>query len=176
MIEILGNNLATLFQKTSLIGINTYKDENLEVWEVEINTFVKICELTDKDFKELCDKAWWGYVKGSNIVNPVSDFIINDKPIKAWVKYSIDEIRETACVWCERCLKTDNEIMKCNICNDNKFDNLKQYFTLTWDISRERDLIALILELAKVNNIKVSDLLKRYQEQREVINESNNCN
>ncbi|MEG0153010.1 MAG: hypothetical protein RR891_06165 [Clostridium sp.] len=122
-----------------------------------------VCEVTEKELKVLCDEpydifgAWkeggWRYCKGSNQGIPSDKVLIRNKELMAWYDDSLDfdsdEERE--------------EYLKENYGVIERFHDLLQYLCDEIGCSQPRNVCALAKDLARYNNIKMSELFEKYQ-------------
>lgn len=108
-----------------------------------------VCEVTEEEFKILCDEpdikdTWvncgWRYCKGSNQEKPSQKVLINNKEIIAWYDDSLD---------------FDSE--------EERFGDLLTYFVIEMGVCQPKNICALSVDLAKYNNIKLSELFNIYQ-------------
>lgn len=124
-----------------------------------------VCEVTEEDFKKLCDEpddvfgAWdecgWRYCEGSNQEAPNQKVLMMGKEIIAWYDntYDFDSEEEK-----EAYLEEHNGVMPLE-----KFCDLLQYLCDEMGCSQPRNVCALTKDLAKYNNMKLSELFKTYQ-------------
>ncbi len=80
---------------------------------------------------------------------PLSEFIINDNKIIAWDSISRVETEEKGEEWY----------------TERNYGSLINYFTEELGASLPKNVCALAVDLAKINNIKMSELFQKYQEQ-----------
>ena len=118
-----------------------------------------VCEVTDEEFKMLCvdeetEDTWqdcgWRYCEGSNQGEVNSTLIIGGKELNCWFtpfKYDDEEATE----------EDNNEQYL------PEYNNLLTYLCEEIGCSQPRNICALTKDLAKCNNIKLSDLFKIYQ-------------
>lgn len=153
MKEILGGNLEKAFEELYIDAQMTYMgrtilDDNTQIWEVEDKDFERLCELEEEDWKT--DWGWWRSAEGSNMFNELDDYIINGQSIIAWdgtnrVESEEEEDEEDRW-WFER-----------------EYNSLFEYFCEEIGASQPRNVCALAVDLARINNIKMSELFQRYQ-------------
>ena len=123
-----------------------------------------VCEVTEEEFKILCDepdikgtwiKCGWRYCKGSNQQKPFQKVLINNKEIIAWYDDSLDfDSEEEKLAYIEE----HGGVMPLE-----RFDDLLTYFVIEMGVSQPKNICALSVDLAKYNNIKLSELFKIYQ-------------
>lgn len=124
-----------------------------------------VCEVTEDEFKILYDEpndvfgTWedcgWRYCKGSNQEKPTQKILIKNKEIVAWYgdSYDFDSEEEK-----RPYLEKHNGIISLE-----KFPDLLQYLCYEMGVSQPRNVCALTTDLAKYNNMKLSELFKQYQ-------------
>lgn len=105
-----------------------------------------VCEVTDKEFEKLCNEpntenTWndggWRYAEGSNQMIPSEIIKINGEKIIAWYEDIYDF--------------------------DGEYENLLQYLCYEVGCSQPGNVCALTIDLAKYNNMKLSELFQKYQ-------------
>lgn len=133
-------NITEDFNRLGIIVRQTYKGEDYGV-----------CEVTEKEFKILCneadtDKAWehagWNYSEGSNQGEPTIALLINHHNLICWYE-SIDTEDEETYI--------------------PQYVSLLEYLCDAMGCSQPRNVCALTKDLAKYNGIKLSELFKIYQ-------------
>lgn len=111
----------------------------------------KIYEVKDCEFETLCNEpnlegTWedcgWRHYEGSNMGIPKDEVIVNNKSLKCWYYNDIDE-------------EEDDERFE--------YDNLLEYFCWHLGASTFTNVCSLATDLAKYNNIKISELFTDYQ-------------
>lgn len=156
MIEILGGDLDKAFEELNINAVKTYEgdtqlDDLTQVWEVEEVDFERLCNIDDEDWKD--NWGWWRSAEGSNMYNELDDYIINNSKMIAWDGDNRLEFKE------------ENEDGD----EDDRWWFPREYSSLLGYLSEEigasqpRNVCALVVDLAKMNNIKLSELLKKYQ-------------
>lgn len=137
-ILIMGNILND-FNRLGITVRQTYNGEDYGV-----------CEVTDEEFEILCndskeDDNWndcgWRYCEGSNQGIPNKVLMINDRKLKCWCDYELEDE------------------------NDDypEYENLLNYLCDEMGCSQPRNVCALTKDLAKYNNTKLSKLFQKYQ-------------
>jgi hypothetical protein len=155
MIEILTmGNVTKDFKRLGIEVRQTYAGEDYGV-----------CEVTDEEFKLLCDEpddvpdSWedcgWRHCEGSNQEKPTQRVLIKNQEIIAWYddSYDFDSEEEK-----QAYLKEHNGVMPLE-----SYSNLLNYLCEEMGCSQPRNICALAKDLAKYNNIKLSELFKKYQ-------------
>jgi hypothetical protein len=117
-----------------------------------------VCEVTDEEFKILCDEpddvagTWedcgWRYCEGSNQGIPSEKLVVNNKKLICWYEPYEDD---------EEGLEDEEE--PCT----PQYTNLLEYLCDHMGCSQPRNVCALTKDLAKYNNMKLSELFKIYQ-------------
>lgn len=153
MKEILGGDLDLAFKELNINAIKTYEgnthlDDVTQIWEVQNEDFEKLCNMSEDDWKY--EWGWWRSAEGSNVCNPLSTFIINKEKITAWD----DDNRLEA----DKAEDEDDKYLF-----DREYSNLLEYFCDEIGASQPRNVCALAVDLANINNIKLSELFKKYQ-------------
>lgn len=141
---------------------NDFKRVGVKVRQTYIGEEYGVCEVTEDEFKTLCnDEAdgWvdcgWRYAKGSNQQDPDEKVLINGKEIIAWYDaFKVFDSEEEK----QDYSKEHNGIMLLE-----KFSNLLEYLCNEMGCSQPRNVCALTVHLAKANNMKLSELFKKYQ-------------
>lgn len=163
MIEILGGGeLEPAFKFFNINATRTYKrtkcgdyEEQYEVWEMSESDFKTLCEVNDAGWDE--DWGWWRHAEGSNM-GPVYDiYLINGNPIKAWDGLG----RSRFCDDCDdECSASDEERLECY--GQREYTDLFRYSCDEIGASTERNFCAIMTDLAKQNDMKMSVLFQRY--------------
>ena len=145
MIEILGNNLSQLFNNITLNGVCTYKGKRYEVWEVSDEVFNVMCDMSEDKFVELAGKdAWWRHSDGSNLGTPDSKVYVNGCEMFGWAGETWDDEDEN----------DEFEVYASNLSN---------YLCDVIGASQPRNVCAVAVDLAKYNNMKLSELFRKYE-------------
>lgn len=139
--EILAGNLDQAIIDLGLNATKTYqlKNRNYEymeeyqVWEVSDESYNLICNMSEEDWKD--DWGWWRSADGSNMCAPYKRYNINRRYVTAW----------------------DNGN------NENKYNCLTEYLSEEIGVSQPRNVCALCVDLAHINNMKMSELFCKYQ-------------
>lgn len=157
MKEIIGGKLELAFRELGITALKTYEgntnlDDKTQVWELDDTSFEKLCQINDSDWKD--EWGWWRSADGSNVRNPLSRFNINKHYIKAWDGGErLDELKEV-----------NGNTSHPDYCyQDRKYKDLLEYFCDEIGASQPRNVCALAVDLARINNIKLSELFSKYQ-------------
>ena len=154
MLEILTmGNIKKDFDRIGIQLRQTYKGKEYGV-----------CEVTDKELDTLCDDpdipyTWiacgWRYCEGSNQEKPSKKVLINNKEIIAWYDdiWEFDSEEEK-----QAYLKEHNGIIE-----PVEYTNLLEYLCDEMGCCQPINICALTKDLAKYNNMKLSELFKIYQ-------------
>lgn len=111
-----------------------------------------VCEVTEEEFRKLCLEpdiagTWvlggWRYCEGSIQPEPTKKILIMNKEILAWHEELDDEE------------ELDNE--------PPSYANLLEYLCDHMGASLSKNVCALTMDLAKYNNMKLSELFIKYQ-------------
>lgn len=131
----------------------TYKGEEYSIHEITNEEFKIMCEEPDVD--GTWNECLWRYCEGSNQDVPNKKIILNGKEIVAWYDDTYDfESEEEKVAY----LKEYGE--KSSLA---EYNNLLEYLCYHMGCSQPRNVCALTKDLAKVNNMKLSELFKIYQ-------------
>lgn len=132
------------FERLCITPKLTYGDEDIK------DTEYKVYELTEEDFKILRDElddiegTWddcgWRYCESSNQGNINAILKVNGNKMKCWVD---EEDNDSFCA---------------------EYDNLLEYLYDVMGASTFKNICALTMDLAKYNNMKLSELFKNYQD------------
>ncbi len=166
MVEILGSELSKALSALEIEGKCTYKrkkieteyDEIYEVWKISDDDFEKLCNVKDDDW--LDDWGWWRYSKGSNIIGVgiESEMIINGKDIIAW--YNEDKLEDEFNTYDAEVSKDEYITGYCKDQYEN--ENLLTYFCDEFGASMKKNIVALAVDLARLNNMTMSELFQKY--------------
>lgn len=145
-VEILGNNLKKFFDAVDNLPNNaeiTYSGDRYEVWTVTKELFKKICNMTEEQFVELAgEEAWWRSSSGSNLSNREQGVInINNKEMIGWIEkpYGI------------------------NVWHGLSYKSLTEYLCEFIGASTEKNVCACAMDLAKYNDMTMSELFEKYE-------------
>ena len=157
MKEILGNNLETVFDFFDFKAIKTYQNINdktdfAQVWEMEDDTLENLNNIPDELWTD--DFGWYRCAEGSNMGEINRRYKINNHYITAWDGVGREQQEEE-----NKMLVVDDRYDL----NPRKYDNLLQYFCEEVGASTKKNVTALATDLAKQNNIKLSELFTKYQ-------------
>lgn len=133
MKEILAENLQSLFDNTSLIGVKTYSGKTYEVWQVPDYTFESMCNMGDEEFEKLCPEGMWRCSDGSNMGYPHDHLTVNKKKLRCW-----DE--------------------KENSYRNQKCESLLNYLCNNVGASQPKNVCALAVDFAKYNGCNLRQL------------------
>ena len=138
MKEILAQNLQSLFDNASLVGVKTYSGETYEVWQVSDDTFESMCSMNDEEFEKLCSEGMWRSADGSNMGYPHDHLIVNGKKLKCWAT-------------------------KEKPYRDKKYESLLEYLCENVGASQPKNVCALAVDLAKCNHMTMGELFTKYE-------------
>lgn len=130
-----------------------FKRLGIKKRETYIGEEFSVCEVTDKEFKILCDEecdelndTWidcgWRYAEGSNKGEVNELTLINNKGLQVWMESFRNEEGEEYVL---------------------AYNSLLEYFYEYLGITEFRNICALAIDLAKQNDMKLSKLFKEYQ-------------
>lgn len=156
MKEILGGDLERAFVDLNIIAKKTYEgstllDDKTQVWELSDEDHIILCNMSEGDWKD--EWGWWRSAVGSNMCNPISRFNVNHHYIQAWDGQGrLDLLEENKSV------KPDERYWE-----ERKYDNLLQYLGSEIGASQPRNVCALVVDLAAINNMTIGELFNKYQ-------------
>jgi len=156
MREILGDKLEKVMEIYNINATKTYQNNSdatdfRQVWELEDNDFERLCNIPDEDWKD--DYGWFRSADGSNMGSVNKRYNINNHYINAWDGYGREIQKEE-----NKSLPPDDRWVE-----PRKYFDLLEYFCEELGASTERNVAALVIDLAKQNGIKMSELFKKYQ-------------
>ena len=144
MKEILGNNLEQFFDN-KINGNCTYKDNRYEVWEISDEMFDIMCDMSEELFVELAgEDAWWRSAEGSVLGVPDVKVYVNGHEMIGWAGE----------LWEDEDEEDEFEIYASNLSN---------YLCDVFGVSQPRNVCALAVDLAKYNNMTMSELFTKYE-------------
>lgn len=154
MKEILGQQLDVAIRELGISATKTYEeltnsDYKHQVWEVKDKDFEILCNIDEDSWKS--EWGWWRHSEGSNMDNSLSEFYINNQKITAWDGTSRIETNKEA-------EDEDDEYLF-----EREYSNLLEYFCDEMGASQPRNICALAVDLAKINNMTMSELFQVYQ-------------
>lgn len=175
MAEIIGENMSPVFEWLAIVPNKTYTGDigvwhNLEVWELsELELGLLLHYFGDGKNDALWDEiategTWWRFAEGSNQGVPQDEVIVKGIPIRAWVnQYRRDdlEIEFEELPLEEKAEYKDFEDY-CNVWAPTVYENLMMYFHDEFHVSTERNVCALVTDLAKYNNMSMADIFRIY--------------
>lgn len=177
-VEILaGNGIKNAFKALSIEANRTYKrsmlsqdghyhSEEYEVWEISKEALTTMSEIDDKEWKD--EWGFWRYAEGSNLVDePTHQFTINNQSILAW--YSQDKLNEHLDSFLEPSYIDEfsneaaarEELIREYWEDECKYSDFYQYCSEEWGASTERNVCAIAVELARLNNMTMGELLNK---------------
>jgi hypothetical protein len=118
------------------------KDGNITVIKITKNEFNILCDENESEIKGVWKDCAWRWFEGCILGKPSIQFIINDKEIMAW------DIRKN---------------------NKFKYDNLLEYLDDQLGALNCDDTCALTMDLARYNNMTLTELFTRYQGNKELV-------
>jgi hypothetical protein len=148
MKEILGGGLDKAFEELNLYAQKMYELKNksweyceiYQVWRLPDEDYDKLCLIPENAWKD--NWGWWRSAEGCVLGNPDHRYNIKHHYIWAW--------------------DNDNRIEK-DYYKDRKYRNLLEYFSEELNLSAERNVCALSVDLAKYNGMTMAELYNKYQ-------------
>lgn len=145
--------------------------EDYQVWLLSKDDFDNICAIDADDWKD--DWGWWRHCPGSNMGSPLNEYIIRGRKIVAW-----DGIKRE--LYFQTCLKCPDYYRHCgehyspnNACfasyeeqafclGPREYKDIIDYFNNEIGVSTEKNICALSIHLAQINDLTLSELFKKY--------------
>lgn len=163
MVEILAKNIENLFDHTDN---RKYCSEEYDVWEISKDCHKTLCSMSDEEFWQKCPHGWWRSSTGSVLGTPDGEFEINGEPILAYCGETRKNYYIDYCVNCsdyidKSCNANYNDIEECG--GEKKYKNLLEYFYEELNISTEKNICSVCVDLAKYNNMTMAELFQKYQ-------------
>lgn len=154
MKEILaGGSFNNAVAALSLGARLTYKGRWLEVWALEDEDFQKLLTVGESDWPEFF--GWWRSANGCNIEHyPTHTFTVNGKEMVGWY----DEQRLDDYV--------DDEFTE-EYYFAEAYPSLTAYLSEVIGTSTEKNVCAVAVGLARLNNLALSELFEQYQPKEE---------
>jgi hypothetical protein len=155
MVEILGGNLEKVLRELNIVAVKTYEgithlDNRTQVWELDNEDFEKLCKVPDDEWKD--DYGWFRHAEGSNMGVVNRRYNINNHYIIAWDGAGREDHEEE-----NKKLPVDDRYIE-----PRKYFDLFEYFCEEIGASTGKNVTALAIDLAKQNNMKLSELLIKY--------------
>lgn len=159
-IEILGNSeLRKAFYDLEIVAKHSYYGESFCVWDLSKTDFDKICNIPDKEWKD--DWGWWRYAEGDVIQHyPTSIFTVNgtsmtgyydEESLNTYVEYHLSNYD-----------MTEDEAKKEYF--SRKYKGLRSYLYNVIGVSSESNVCAAAMDIAKLNNLTLSELFLKYSD------------
>lgn len=173
MKEILGGELEQVFKDLHINVKKTFqskikKNDYNQIWELSDEDYETLCSIKDEDWKD--GWSWWQYAEGSNVEDsPTCHMKINGKDILAYydrenIKMYLEDFLESAYI---AEFKTEEKarerLIKDYFDEECIYGNLTNYCCEQWGASMERNVCAITVSLAKLNNMTLGELFTLYQ-------------
>lgn len=145
--------------------------EDYQVWLLSKEDFDNLCAIDDDDWKK--DWGWWRHCPGSNMTSFMREYIIHGSKIMAWDGYEREHFHEV-CTECsnhyENCESERDPNSVCFATHDDKtqcfkpreYQDIISYFNDEIGASTEKNVCALAIDLANINDMTLSELFKKY--------------
>lgn len=148
MREILGKVSPKAFEVLDVKAKLTFESASYEVWEMSESEYQGLCAVPDKTWND--NWGWWRGANGSVMDNPTDTYTINGVEIIAFDgSRRVDNIEEN---------KTLEEDEQWIIDPKDGFSSLMSYFHHELELSQPRNVTAICIDIAKLNDIKLSEL------------------
>ena len=150
MLEVLGKNLKKFFDNVDQNYTDAeivYANDRYEVWLVTDKLFDRMCNMTEKEFRELSnrDDAWMRSSDGCNLNwRKKGDFTVNNKAMTGWKNKSWQD--------------DDKGYNNCQTYSD-----LSEYLSQHVGVTEPRHICACAVDLAKYNDMTLGELFKNYE-------------
>lgn len=154
MKEILASNIDNALKVLGIFGINTYNGERYQVWELSDEEFEKLCNIPDKDWLE--DYGMWRSANGSVLMgDPLDTFIVNNRNMLGFVgSFREEDAKEN------ETLPEEDQMPP----REMSYFDLFDYMCEELGASQPKNIVAVAMDLANINNIRLSGLFGKYQE------------
>jgi len=163
MIEILaGGGFVNAIEELGLNAEKKHDDGEYQVWLVGEVSFDRLCGIPDDEWKD--DWGWWRYCTGCNLVGSMThEFTVNGKPMIGFVnegRYSdfVERQEDKSAEDWER----DEEGYFPTV-----YKSLTEYLCEHIGASTEKNICAISVDLAKMNNMTMAELFDQYQPAKE---------
>lgn len=145
-----------------IYGLQTYKynpnnpsiwADGFEIWSVPEEALTIMSKPSEDEWIDQFDDKWWRYCEGTNLEGgPTHHFEINGKGLICWNNpdfsdYYTDE-------------DFDGQLVLFN--RDYSYDNVLQYCREEWGVGTPKNVCAICIGLAKMNNMTLGELFARY--------------
>lgn len=152
MKEILGNELEKAFEVFNIDAKCTYVGKDYNIYELTDEEHDTLCDISNEDWLE--GYGFWRSAVGSNQSDNGTDtFEVNDHAMIGFLgDFREDQAEENANCPEEDIYETEKE-----------YDSLLNYLCDEIGASTESNVIAVAVDLAKLNNMKVGELFTKYQ-------------
>ncbi len=150
MIQVLaGGGFRHAVAELELEANQLYGGEKYEVWEVSELAFKTMAELPEEEWK--LEWGWWRYADGCNIEHyPTHVFIVNEKNMLGWYDEELlDEYIDVDF--------SEEEYFSI------KYKSLSDYLCRVIGVSTERNVCAVAVGLAKLNEITLAEIFEQYE-------------
>lgn len=157
MKEILGGNLEELLKKHNIIATKTYEsqtylDEKTQVWELDEEQYKLLDNVPESEYEAF--NCWWRYSNGSNLKDSIHDYLINGIKLKA---FDNDYQREQDRI--EYQDEDDEEPYE----ESREYNSLFDYINQEIGASTEKNVTAIVIHIAQLNEMKLSELMNKCQ-------------
>lgn len=119
--------------------------EDYQVWLLSKEDFDNLCSVDDNDWKE--DWGWWRSSGGSTMGVPDSEFTVNGEKLLAWNGN-------------QTCAGKISDQDECY--GAREYEDILAYINKETGLSTETNICALCIDLARHNNLTLSELFKKY--------------
>lgn len=132
---------------------NTYFDDKTQIWKLSNEDYDKLCEIKEEDWKD--DWGWWRGAIGSNMCSQIKRYSINHHYMLGWDGYKREEMEK------------ENKSLspKDRYYEPRKYETLLRYIVNEIGASTEKNVCAICVDLARINNITMGELFRGYQGQ-----------
>ena len=134
--------------------------ENYQVWALSDEDFSNLCSIDEKDWCK--EWGWWRHSDGANLGVAAVWYTICHERLRAWDGYARIHLCD-GCHGAERkiCSGSDRDKILC-VGNSRNYKDILDYLHNELGASTATNVCACAIELAKQNNMKLSELFKKY--------------
>lgn len=134
-----------------------------QVWALDKDSFERICNIEQENWKE--DWDWWRWSNGSNLGAVNSDFIINDISIVGWIGRNRESFFDDICLQCSNyldgsCSSAEQDVNECY--HPRKYLDMLDYLENEIGATSLANVCAVCIDLARQNGLSLSELLEKY--------------
>jgi len=141
MKEILAGGLDFAISDLNIIAKKTFDDGEWQIWQLSDEEYDKLDNVFEEQWSE--DYGWWRYSGGSTMGSVNKRFSINGHWLNAWA--------------------SDYKLL-------NKYNSIVDYIYNALNLSSERNICSLCVDLAEQNGMTLGELFDKYEGNNKVKN------